>query len=152
MKKFSNPFEELGEMDPKELHLPETTLVHDIETKFFQSLTLQAIKKIEGVEVVGSSPLINNILGSEDKIYGIFVEQDQKKHEVSIKVEVNIRYGMSIPEKAEQIQMQVVKDISSLTGVHVSMVHVIFKNIIENCPSKPLETVKSSEDAFEGFL
>lgn len=152
MKKFSNPFEELGEMDPKELHLPETTMVHDIETKFFQSITIQTIKKIEGVEVVGNSPLINNILGNDDKIYGVFIEQDQKKHEVSIKVEVNIRYGMSIPEKAEQIQMQVIKDISSLTGVHVSMMHVIFKNIIEDHPAKSTITSKSSEEVFEGFL
>ena len=151
MKKFSNPFEELGEMDSKEFHLPETTLVHDIETKFFQSITLEAIKKIEGVEIASSSPLINNILGNENKIYGVIVEQDQKKHEVSIKVEINIRYGMSIPEKAEQIQMQVVKDISSLTGVHVSLVHVIFKNIIECHPTYAPQD-KKQEEAFEGFL
>jgi uncharacterized alkaline shock family protein YloU len=151
MKKFSNPFEELGAMDPKELHLPETTMIHDIETKFFQSITLQAIKKIDGVEIAHNSLLIENLLGSDDKISGVFVEQDQKKHEVSIKVEVNIRYGMSIPEKAEQIQMQVVKDVSSLTGVHVSMVHVIFKNIIEN-QAHPRKEMKQQEEAFEGFL
>jgi uncharacterized alkaline shock family protein YloU len=120
----------LKEMDRRELDLPETVFSRDIESKVFQSIVLQCIAKIEGVSLLGGS-LIDNLLGRDavDRIKGISVEQDQKLHSVAIDVEVNILYGVSIPEKAEEIQNKIAEEISSLTGLHVSRVHVIFKGL-----------------------
>jgi uncharacterized alkaline shock family protein YloU len=120
----------LKEMDQRELELPETLFSRDIESKVFQSIVLQCIRKIEGVSLLEGT-LIDDILGREalDRIKGISIEQDLRLHSVSIEVEVNVLYGASIPEKAEEIQNKIVEEVSSFTGLHVSRVHVIFKNL-----------------------
>lgn len=120
----------LKEMDKRELELPETLFSRDIESKVFQSIVLECIAKIDGVSLLGGT-LIDNLLGREkiDCIKGISVEQDLKQHSVAIDVEVNILYGVCIPEKAEEIQNKIVEEVSSLTGLHVSRVHVVFKGL-----------------------
>jgi uncharacterized alkaline shock family protein YloU len=45
-------------------------------------------------------------------------------------VELNIAYGISIPEKAEEIQNKLIDQIVKFTGHTVSVVHVIFKSMI----------------------
>ncbi len=123
--------DKLQQMDAKELEFAETTYVRDIESRVFQAIALQCLAKIEGIALQGSN-LIDNLLGREgmERIKGIYVEQDQKKHSVYIRVEVNVRYGISIPEKAEEIQSKIVEEICKYTGLHISCVHVIFKNLI----------------------
>jgi len=49
-----------------------------------------------------------------------------------VKVEVNVAYGISIPDKAEEIQARLAQEISRLTGLHVGCVHVVFKNLISS--------------------
>lgn len=120
----------LLKMDTKELELPLTTYVRDVESKVFQGIILQCLSKIKGIGLVEGS-FIDNILGRDsDKIKGIYVEQDLKKCSVFIRVEINIVYGYSIPEKAEEIQNKIIKEIISYTGLHVSCVHVIFKGLM----------------------
>jgi len=145
MKKLLKPHEkleeeDLSEIDTKELSLPETTFVRDIESRVFQAIVLQTLAKIDGISFLGSG-LIDNLLGrdSSEKVKGIYVEQDQKKHSVQVRVEVNIVYGISIPEKAEEIQNKIVAEISNLTGLHVSSVHVVFKNLITHKPEEVIE-------------
>lgn len=120
----------LLKMDTKELELPVTTYVRDIESKVFQGIVLQCLSKIKGIGLIEGN-LFENLLGRDsDKIKGIYVEQDLKKYSVSVRVEINIMYGYSIPEKAEEIQNKIIKEIITYTGLHVSCVHVIFKNLI----------------------
>jgi uncharacterized alkaline shock family protein YloU len=120
----------LLKMDTKELELPLTTYVRDIESKVFQGIVLQCLSKIKGIGLIEGN-LFENLLGRDsDKIKGIYVEQDLKKYSVSVRVEINIMYGYSIPEKAEEIQNKIIKEIITYTGLHVSCVHVIFKNLI----------------------
>jgi uncharacterized alkaline shock family protein YloU len=136
-------------MDSKEFELPLTTYVRDIESRVFQGIVLKCLSKIKGVGLIEGN-LFDSILGREsERIKGIFVEQDLKKHSVFVRVEINVFYGYSIPEKAEEIQNLIIKEIITYTGLHVSCVHVIFKNLIsENFenkeikkkdPEKPLE-------------
>ena len=123
-------YDKLKQMDAKEIELPETTFIRDIESKVFQAITLQCLAKIEGISLLEHN-IFDSLLGRElDRIKGIHVEQDQKKHSVYIRVEINIEYGISIPEKAEEIQSKIVEEVSALTGLHVACVHVIFKNLI----------------------
>ncbi|MBI3211133.1 MAG: hypothetical protein HYZ47_00380 [Simkania negevensis] len=47
-------------------------------------------------------------------------------------------HGISIPAKAEEIQTKIVAQVSQITGLHVSCVHVVFKALItlkEQSPS-----------------
>lgn len=134
----NNPF---NQVDAKEIELPETLYVRDIETRVLQSLVVQCLLNIEGIALVEGN-LIDSLFGRDPahRITGITVEQDQKKHSVNIKLEVNVAYGIDIPEKAEEIQLKVTKEFSRFTGLHVSLVHVIFKNLI--VPIKESESIK----------
>lgn len=125
---MNNP---LKQIDTKEVELPDTLFVRDIETKVFQSIVVQCLLRIDGVALVEGN-LIDNLFGREpaERITGISVEQDPKTHSISVKVEVNIAYGVTIPEKAEEIQTKITQELSRLTGLHVSLVHVIFKSLI----------------------
>jgi uncharacterized alkaline shock family protein YloU len=121
----------LNQIDTKEVELPDTTYVRDIETKVFQSIVVQCLLRIEGIALVEGN-LIDSLFGREpaERITGISVEQDLKTHSISVKLEVNVAYGVCIPEKADEIQTKVTEELSRFTGLHVSLVHVIFKNLI----------------------
>lgn len=117
-------------VDTKELEIPETLFIRDIENKVFQSIVLQCLSQIEGISLVEGN-FIDHLLGrSSEGVKGIQTEQNEKTQSVNIKVEVNIIYGVKIPEKAEEIQTKVSEEVTKLTGLHVSSVHVVFKNVI----------------------
>lgn len=118
-------------LDTKEFELPETLFVRDIENKVFQGIVLQCLSQIEGITLIEGN-FIDSIFGrtSAESVKGIVAEQDNKNHCVNIKVEVNICYGVTIPEKAEEIQTKIAEEITRLTGLHVACVHVVFKNVI----------------------
>jgi uncharacterized alkaline shock family protein YloU len=117
-------------VDTKEFELPETIFIRDIENKVFQSIILQCLAQIEGISLVEGN-FIDHILGrSAEGVKGIYAEQDDKNQSINIKVEVNVLYGTSIPQKAEEIQTKISHEITELTGLHVASVHVVFKNVI----------------------
>lgn len=152
--------EKFNQVDTKEIELPETTFSRDIETKVFQSIVFKALNKIEGIHLV-SKGLIDSLLGrdAQESFSAIHIEQDQKQHSVSVKLEVNIKFGIAIPEKSEEIQSKIIEDVSKYTGLHVSSVHVIFKNLLseitkveeEDDDDDELETIVSNEEEYEGF-
>jgi len=129
--------DQFDEIDTKEIDLPDTVFIRDIESRVFQAITIKCLAGVEGIALLEGT-MFDNLLGREgiERIKGIYVEQDSKNHAVNIKTELNIAYGISIPEKAEEIQMKLVKDITSLTGLHVACVHVVFKNLL---PDRTLE-------------
>ena len=139
--------------DSKEIELPDTVFIRDIETRVFQTIALQTLASIEGISMMEGN-LIDSFLGRDgpDRIKGIHVDQDQKNHSVKLKIEVNIAYGISLPEKAEEIQTRISEEISKMTGLHVSTVHVVFKNLVlpEKHPRElQVEEVKEIEEAVE---
>lgn len=118
-------------VDTKEFEFPETAFISDIDTKVFQGIVSQCLSQIDGIYLVEGN-FIDNIFGKSGPIVGAGVhsEKNSRDHSVSIKVEVNILYGHSIPEKAEEIQTKIVEEITRLTGLHVSSMHVVFRNIV----------------------
>jgi uncharacterized alkaline shock family protein YloU len=117
-------------VDTKEFELPETVFIRDIENKVFQSIVLQCLAQTEAISLVEGN-FIDHLLGrSSEGVKGIYAEQNDKNQSVNIKVEVNILYGTSIPEKAEEIQTKIADEVTKLTGLHVASVHVVFKNVI----------------------
>ncbi len=139
------------QVDTKELELPDTVFIRDIETRVFQTIALQTLSTIEGVSMMEGN-IIDSFLGRDgpDRIKGISVEQDQKNHSVKLKIEVNIDYGISLPEKSDEIQNQIAHEISKLTGLHVSCIHIVFKNLVLPQPEGVEEVeIKEIEDATE---
>jgi uncharacterized alkaline shock family protein YloU len=129
----------LSRVDTKEFELPETLFVRDIETRALQSIVIHCLSKIPGITLVEGN-FIENFFGrsAADGLKGIYAEQDSANHSVNVKVEVNICYGIPIPEKADEIQSLIAQEITRLTGLHVSCVHVVFKNIVLDDPEKKL--------------
>lgn len=125
------PVTESKKIDTKEFELPETAFISDIDSQIFQDIVLQCLSKIDGI-VLAQGGFLNNILGRAGPEVGCAVqsEKDHRSHSVSIKIEVNIEYGLSIPKKAEEIQTKVAEEITRLTGLHVSAIHLVFRNII----------------------
>ena len=142
-------------VDTKEFELPETLFVRDVENKVFQVIVLECLSKIDGVGLVEGN-LIDNLLSRDsiEGVKGIFIEQDNRNHSVGIKVEVNIAYGFPIPEKADEIQTKIAEEITNLTGLHVSTVHVVFKNMISSHAKKSIgipqenNTIQSIEEQY----
>lgn len=124
-------------VDTKEFEIPETLFVRDIDNQVFQGIVLQTLKKIPGISLVEDN-FIESLLGKSPvapSYKGIHAEQDPKSNTIRIRIDLNVHYGTSIPEKAEEIQTQVAEEITRLTGLHVSQVHLVFKNIISETPS-----------------
>jgi uncharacterized alkaline shock family protein YloU len=149
---------DVKKVDTKEFELPETVFIRDIENKVFQGIVLQCLSQIEGISLVEGN-LIDSLLGRstlDSGIKGIYIEQDNKNHSVSIKVELNMCYGYTIPDKAEEIQTKITEDVTKLTGLHVSCVHVVVKNVISAEQAKraasTLESGKEQPILTEGNL
>jgi uncharacterized alkaline shock family protein YloU len=133
-------------VDTKEFELPETVFIRDIENKVFQSIVLQCLSQIEGISLVEGN-FIDHLLGRNavEGVKGIYAEQDNKNRAVNIKVEVNICYGIPIPDKAEEIQTKIAEEITKLTGLHVASVHVVFKNVISPEQAEKLSQQNSTQ-------
>jgi uncharacterized alkaline shock family protein YloU len=116
-------------VDTKELELPDTTYVRDIENRVFQGIVLQSLAEIPGICPIEGN-FIDSFLGRQEGVKGIHTEQDPESHSVSIKVDVNVAYGVSIPQKADEIQAKITEDVTKMTGLHVAQVHVVFKGLI----------------------
>ncbi|MCB1119306.1 MAG: Asp23/Gls24 family envelope stress response protein [Chlamydiia bacterium] len=129
----------LANVDPKEFELPETFFEMDIDNKVFQGIVLQCLSQIEGITLIGGN-FIDHILGrDQDRIKGVHVEQDRETASINVKIEVNIEYSRSIPQKAEEIQTKLSDDITRLTGLHVGTIHVLFRNVIPKGSAKAQE-------------
>ena len=120
---------DIKKVDTKELEIPETAYIRDIENKVFQSIILQTLSEIEGISLAEGT-FFDHFLGRSAEGTGIYAEQDEKQQSVNVKLAVNILYGLKIPEKAEEIQNKIAEKITELTGLHVASVHVVFKNVI----------------------
>ena len=124
----------------QEFELLETEYVRDIDNRVFQRIALQCLNKIEGISLA-EGKFIKSILSK------ISAVQDNENHSVNIKVEVNICYGESIPQKSEEIQTKITEAISQTTGLHVSRVHVVVKNMIS--PEKQHQLVQRQKEILE---
>lgn len=135
-------------LDPKEFNLPETSFVSDIDAKVFQGIVLQCLSQIDGVSLVEGN-FISSLLGrgGPEVAAGIESEKDSTSQSVNIKIEVNVAYGVSIPQKADEIQSKVAEEITRLTGLHVSSVHVIFRNIL--LPDQTKQTLSRLEQLLQ---
>lgn len=142
-------------VDTKEFEFPETVFIRDIDNRVFQGIVLQTLSSINGIGLVEGN-FIDSLLGrgGQESVKGIQAEQNEQNRTIRIKVEVNVCFGICIPEKAEEIQTKITEEITKLTGLHVASVHVVFKNVISEGPQgmSPLlsqnELVKHADEDY----
>jgi uncharacterized alkaline shock family protein YloU len=117
----------------------------EIEDKVFQSIALQCLAKIEGVSLIEGN-IIDHLFGrsSSERIRGITIQQDSKSRALNVRVEINAEYGVMLPQKAEEIQQKIAEEMKTLTGLGVSGVHVVFKNLV--VPQKELAKKSTAID------
>jgi uncharacterized alkaline shock family protein YloU len=129
-------------VDPKEIDYPETVYIRDIENRVFQMIVLQTLAKVKSISLIEGN-FFDTILKktTTDSLKGIEAEQDGDSNMVNVRIEIDVEFGIPIPDKAEEIQTRVTEEITRLTGIHVSSVHVIFKNVML---SPPLTTMNVS--------
>jgi uncharacterized alkaline shock family protein YloU len=120
-------------LDRSEFEVPETVFVRDVENRVFQAIVWHTVSQIQGV-VLAEGNFLDALLGlgrdGLDRLKAIHIDQDAKNHTVAVRVEVNIAYGLPIPDKAEEIQNLISREIPKYTGLHVARVHVVFKGIL----------------------
>jgi uncharacterized alkaline shock family protein YloU len=125
--------------------LTETVFLTDIENKVFQAIVFQTLQEISSIELIEGS-IFDTLLGGEEgeRMKGIHIECDEAQPTVNVKIELNILYGVCIPEKSLEIELKVKEKITQLTGFHVGLIHVTFKNVV--CPKSLQELIdKASE-------
>jgi uncharacterized alkaline shock family protein YloU len=132
------------QIDTREFDLPETVYSRDIENRVFQGIIVKTLSQISGIGLL-EGRFFDNLIGRIERIKGISTQQDATAQSLKVRIEVNIQYGISIAEKAEEIQAAVVEDLVKMTGVRVSEVHVVFKGLISEEEQKIREPQQISE-------
>lgn len=124
----------------------KTIFLRDIEPRVLQGIVLQTLAKIEGIGLLEGN-LFDSLLGRDlERVKGLYVEQMQRGGSVEIRVEINIAYGVCIPEKSKEIQLRLVEEVTRWTGLHVASVHIVFKSLI----SLEKEEVSLEDGVLEG--
>lgn len=136
----------------KELELPDTLFVRDIDNRVFQHLVAQALARVPDVALVEGG-FMHNILsrGNTDSVSAIHAEQDSQAKSLKIRVDLNIAYGVAIPEKAEEIQNLLNEELTRLTGLHVASIHLVFRGLIPQASSERDVERDSQEEYRDGF-
>ena len=140
-------FENVKNFDSKDQDSANPTIfIRDIENRVLQGIVLQVLSKIENISLLEGN-IFDSLLGRDlERIKGIYVEQEQKGKAVNIRVEINIVYGVSIPEKSEEIQTKLKEEICQWTGLNVASIHVVFRHLIT--PNQ-LKVEPEKEESFE---
>ncbi|MGM0440206.1 MAG: Asp23/Gls24 family envelope stress response protein [Chlamydiota bacterium] len=143
-----SPIQDERVIDNPEYEYPDTVFIRDIENRVFKTIVLQCLAKIEGIELL-EGHFIDSLFGRDniEGIRGIQAEQDSQNLAVNVKVEVNIKYGLPIPEKANEIQTKIAQEITQLTGLHVACIHVVFKNLISYEAPQTEEDLEETDDS-----
>lgn len=138
-------------VDQKEFDLPETVYIHDIDNQAIQNIVAQILSRIPGVHLSHES-LMESFLGKKSlsSTKGIHVEQDPKAKCVKIRIELVVDYGISIPEISQAIYDEVAKEVPELTGLPISQIHLLYKDVrTPKSEYSSLEKTSSSDSKSE---
>ena len=118
-------------IDPQEFELPETTFSRDINNKVFHGIIEKVISRISGVSLQGET-LLDHVIGRTEKYRGITTIQEPASKSIKVKIELSVKYGTNIPQKAEEVHSAITEELTKMTGLHVSEIHVVFKDLIKD--------------------
>lgn len=137
--------------DTKELELPETLFVRDIDNRVFQHLVAQLLARVPDIGLVEGG-FIHNILGrgSAESVSAIHAEQDSQAKSLKIRVDLNVAYGVPIPDKAEEIHNLLNRELTRLTGLHVASIHLVFRGLLPSTDTQRHDAGKQASSQ-EGY-
>lgn len=89
-------------------------------------ITGVAASEVEGVASIGTSNIAKNwaeiIVGKKNSAKGVKIEIEE--NEVSIEMQITVKYGVSIPDVARLVQENVKNAVEEMTGLNVKKVDV----------------------------
>lgn len=86
---------------------------------------------VEGVSKISGSSFVDNIaemVGSK-KMHDRSIIVDMRDSSVAVEVSINLLYGVQLPKVAAAVQEAVAEEITKLTGLKVSKVNIIVREI-----------------------
>ncbi len=104
-----------------------------ISSGVISTIARRAACSIQGVTRITGNSLVDNIaefVGSR-KVLDRAIQIDVDGSTVAVTLSINICYGVSLPEIAANVQRAVADQIQELTGLEVSQVNVIIREMEE---------------------
>lgn len=98
----------------------------------FTSLARQAALSVEGVSRLAGNHLVDNIaeiVGSKRMQARALSVNVDDENRIQIEIKINIKFGYNIPEVADQVQKEVIKNIEAVTSMTVSAVNVLIQDV-----------------------
>ena len=109
-----------------------------ISATALSAIVRHAACEVEGVTRITGNSIVDNIaeiVGSK-KIQDRSIQILIRKNSVSVDLSINIRYGVSLPTVAAEVQEQIADRIGELTGIDVDSVNVTIREIEETIPEQ----------------
>lgn len=112
------------------------------DIRIHESVITTIVRKVagetEGVSRISGNSLVDNIaeLVGSKRIQDRAISVDMGDSQVSIEVTINLLFGHKLPVVAQALQQAVQKEVEELTGLKVSGVDVIIRDIDEPVEKK----------------
>jgi uncharacterized alkaline shock family protein YloU len=105
---------------------------------------LEIIAGLASIEIDGVAEMSGGIVGGISELLGLKsltrgVKVQIGTNETIIEVSIVIEYGYRIPDVCRQIQQSVQQAIFSMTGIHVSAIHIHIESVHFNEDQKLLD-------------
>lgn len=93
-----------------------------------ETIITYAVKEVEGVASIGSSPagLLNKISKPAPPSIEVSVSDDKK---IEVAVHINVKYGFVLPEVAANVRKAIADAVAAQVGTEVSYVDVYIDGI-----------------------
>ena len=109
-----------------------------LSTGVIATIARRAACSIQGVTRISGNTLVDNIaefVGSR-KVMDRAIQIEVDHSTVAVTLSINICYGVSLPEIAANVQHAVSSQIQELTGLEVSQVNVIIREMEDPAPEE----------------
>ena len=107
-----------------------------------ESVITTIVRKVaaetEGVSRISGNSIIDNIaeiVGSK-RMQGRSISVQMGKSSVAVEVSVNLFFGYKLPEVAGNLQLSIEEEIKKITGLEVSNVDIVIREIDEPVEKK----------------
>lgn len=109
---------------------PELIQIHE---KVIVTIVRKVAAEVDGVSRIAGNSLVDNIaeLVGSNRIKDRAISVQMGDGSVSVEVAINLLFGYKLPEVARALQDKIENEIQNLTGLKVSHVDIIIRDIDE---------------------
>ncbi|MDD7983848.1 Asp23/Gls24 family envelope stress response protein [Lentisphaera marina] len=105
-----------------------------ISEDVYSSIVSSTVLEIEEVVQFANSGIVGglaNLIGKKTSDSPIHIDIDEESSDITVTINLVIKYGVFIPKVVENIQKKVTTSIKEMTGQTVSSVNVRIHNIVK---------------------